>query len=127
MKWYFGNGSKILIGSRMMLGLEEHQHILAQLFHILNQRGIFFLHQVIKDWVGEAPRWKNFDDFRLDQIWEGIWLKYTNRLSSMGLCRRAEGDRMLWEGKKADEGLKARDIYAILIKKMLLQEPVCWF
>lgn len=24
---------------------------------------------------------------------------------------------MLWEGKKADEGLKARDIYAILIKK----------
>lgn len=43
MKWYFGNGSKILIGNKMMLGLEEHQHLLAQLFHILNQRGVFFL------------------------------------------------------------------------------------
>ena len=127
MKWVFGNGSKILIGSRKLLGMDDLQPQIEDLVHMLNQRGIFFIQQIIDVWAGEVPRWKSFVDLGLDINWEGKWLQYTTRLNSMGLCRMTEGGRLLWEGKEAKEGLKAKEIYLILIKRKVAQDSDCWF
>ena len=52
---------------------------------------------------------------------------YTFKLSYLGLWRSAEGDRLLWEGKDATEGLKAREVYASLIKNKPGQMSGDWF
>ena len=92
LKWAFGNGSKILIGSRMMMGMGDFQPQIEDLVLLLNRKGCFFIHQIIKEWVGEIPRWKDSAELGLDLNWEGKWVMYTNRLKSLGLCRLAEGD-----------------------------------
>ena len=56
MKWHFGNGSKILIGDRLMTGMDSHRQHMDEMVLSLNQRGLFYLQEVIKDWEGEVPR-----------------------------------------------------------------------
>ena len=42
LKWVFGNGAKILIGSRMMMGFEAHNNNYGDFIQCLNRRGFFF-------------------------------------------------------------------------------------
>ena len=73
IKWHFGNGQKMLIGCSNELITGPQQHINEGLILNLNQRGFFYIHQIIERWDSEAPRCKSFLDSSLDEGWEVEW------------------------------------------------------
>lgn len=116
LRWYFGNGrSKILIGCCRLSGIENLHFLNDVIIQVLNQKGFFFLQQIIQGSDYGVSRWKSASDLGLDMRWENEWRRYINILKSLGICTSVEGDRLTWGGTKETEGMSAKGIYTTLI------------
>ena len=127
LRWYFGNGAKILTGCRKLRGLENSVPLNDDIIQMLNQKGVFYLQQSILDLDFGVPRWKDASQMGLDSRWDAKWNRYINLLTSLGICTSVEGDRITWCGSKKMDGLSVRGIYSSLILKKQWLHSDRWF
>lgn len=76
LQWAFGCGGKILIGNPNMRGTSAIPIISEDLIAHLNGKGIFFLGQVIKEYIQGIPIWKTTEQMDLQGDMVAEWDAY---------------------------------------------------
>ena len=67
LHWKFGDGGKILIGSKVLYGDEETSQCSDQLLRFLNGKGYFYICQIIKGFDGGIPYWMSEEELQLPE------------------------------------------------------------
>ena len=87
----------------------------AILFHRLNQRGLFFLSDLISHWVLGAPIWKSTHSIGLQIPYIDKWVLFVGSLQSVGFSYKREGDRIIWDGSMRENGIHVHELYLYII------------
>ena len=127
LMWQFGNGNKILVGSINMMGIWKNFHFPEGLKLFLNQKGIFYLSQLIVEWKGDIPIWKEKENLGLFGCWSVAWDAFLTMLRRQGICKMREGDFLRWADSKLDKGPRVNEIYSSLIEQKLEMVHDCCF
>ena len=110
-----------------MMGIWKNLQFPKGLKLFSNQKGIFYLSQLIVEWKGDIPIWKEKENLGLFGSWGEAWDAFLIMLRRQGICKMREGDLLRWADSKFDKGLRVNEIYSSLIEQKLEMVHDCWF
>ena len=114
LNWEFGNGHKIMIGCLCTSVLGSQKNV--ELIEKLNQRGYFYIKQIIQGWEQDVPRWKYFTEVGLEARWKDDWQVLINSMRAIGLCRNEDGNRICCGRNNQRKVITVKETYTELIK-----------
>lgn len=92
-------GHQVIMGLNHIMGIKRHGLISEDLKHKLNRRVLFFWNQVIQEWNGHIPIWKNVRDLGLTNRMTQEWEQIQKIMKLIDICWDADKDQnyMDWQ------------------------------
>lgn len=102
--------------------MSEIQLPLLNFFHRVS---IFYWENLIAEWNGPIPQWKEVDLMQMPADIASLWDKLKMRLRNCGIFRLKDHDSLTWRNSKVLYQVQVKDVYKDLIRKApsLLNPP----
>ena len=116
LRWRFYSGTCIYIGiDPIVNGLELMIPTCLILF--LQTKGIFTWEKLIKQWTSSSPVWIDEEDLSLPPHMRPrpIWASVIQNLTSKGIQRMGNKDKLVWSISKSTQPVRVKDIYTAMI------------
>lgn len=114
LRWRLYSGSCIYIGiDPIVNGLELM--IPRCLILFLQTKGIFTWEKLIKQWTSSSPVWIGEEDLSIPPHLSTIWASVIQNLTSKGIQRMGNKNKLVWSISKSTQPVRVKDIYTAMI------------
>ena len=89
------------------------------ILHKLNQRGLFFLLDIISHWELGAPIWKYAPSIGLQNLDFDKWKRFIGSLQAARLSYNRDGDRIIWDDPLQENDILVHELYLEIINEQI--------